>query len=1194
MGDIFNKFNEHYNGKQFIEKPDPFIAMNTYDELGEIRKRTGIAIRDIDQRMDDFIGEINTTVDAGKIDITNHTNAEIVRITKHTDGKIVEITNHTNTKKNEITDLTTAKKTEITNLTNTSKNEISTLTTNSKKEISDLRDSSIVDITNHTNTKKTEIINHTETKKTEITNHTNAKKVELDNYEKTKETQLNEYTNAKQVQLDQYEKAKEGELNTFTDTKKAEITSHTSSKITEITNHTNTKKNEITDHTSENKIELDLYEKAKESEIDIYVSGKNVEITNHTNTCKTNITNHTEANKTEITNHTNTEKTNITKHTENKKIEINEHTTLKENEIDIFVVEKNKEIDAYNVVKKGDINEYTDVKKGEINSHKNNCITEINSVKNVSISDVETFTDSMIIDVANIANLKKSEISDLSNIKVETINGLTVEKIKEITDTTDICKNNITTHTDEEIGRLNASGLISKMDKAGGTFTGKVIHEDNVEITHGGKNFIAPNNYGYCGRTTEGVAAYLLYMSSLNDIVLGHDNRKIILNNDHIYIKGGHRIYSEYFKPSKTDVGLSNVDNTADNTKNVLSAKKLTSPVTINGVSFDGSSNITINANPTSHDHNSVYYTKVELDKSLAAKASIQYVDTKISDVVGAAPDALNTLLELSEALGNDPNFSTTIMNKIGEKADKSTQVLAGKGVTGGGSISSNVTINVVSGNDGIIVNDDNISLNAYNGVDSTSTTRPASANAVKLAYDKANSKLDAGANAVSSSKLATPRSINGTNFDGTGNITTANWGTARNLQIGNTAKSVNGGANVTWSTREIGALPLNTSTGCPAPANYMTSSDSTTRTKIRLPFKTNAGKMVVFTIRVYQSYNHYDIKISGYLYATQNQWHAPNAYMMSGSGSMEIKIGRDNDGYAYVSIPAGSYRGVAVIDVVGGYSSADWSTGWVISETNDTPNVAYTATVHPPYSPNWKPTSADVGLGNVNNWGASSSIGANSTSQYATTNMVAQVRAEKANSSHTHPYMSDGGTYGTIKLNNWIRTLGNTGLYFESYGGGWYMTDTTWIRSYNNKPIHVAGNDITCTNNIIAYYSDERLKKNFTKVDNALNMIMSISPYYYEQNDFAKELGYNEDGKVQIGFKAQEMEKILPQVIQIAPVNHRNDLSKESLDKIGNDPIKTIDYGKITPLLWKAIQELTEKVNELENKIKGDIDDNK
>ena len=65
---------------------------------------------------------------------------------------------------------------------------------------------------------------------------------------------------------------------------------------------------------------------------------------------------------------------------------------------------------------------------------------------------------------------------------------------------------------------------------------------------------------------------------------------------------------------------------------------------------------------------------------------------------------------------------------------------------------------------------------------------------------------LPVNANAVSATKLATARQINGTNFDGTGNITTVNWGTARTLTIGNSGKSVNGGVDVSWSLSEIGA----------------------------------------------------------------------------------------------------------------------------------------------------------------------------------------------------------------------------------------------------------------------------------------------------------------------------------------------------------------------------------------------------
>ena len=47
---------------------------------------------------------------------------------------------------------------------------------------------------------------------------------------------------------------------------------------------------------------------------------------------------------------------------------------------------------------------------------------------------------------------------------------------------------------------------------------------------------------------------------------------------------------------SKGDIGLDKVDNTPDAEKVVASAGKLTTPVTINGVAFDGSANITITA----------------------------------------------------------------------------------------------------------------------------------------------------------------------------------------------------------------------------------------------------------------------------------------------------------------------------------------------------------------------------------------------------------------------------------------------------------------------------------------------------------------------------------------------------------------------------------------------------------------------
>lgn len=69
--------------------------------------------------------------------------------------------------------------------------------------------------------------------------------------------------------------------------------------------------------------------------------------------------------------------------------------------------------------------------------------------------------------------------------------------------------------------------------------------------------------------------------------------------------------------------------------------------------------------------------------------------------------------------------------------AKQATIITAGKGLTGGGSLASNRTINVVSANDGIIVNDDNIQLNTINNLSTDSSTKPLSAAQGKALSDR-------------------------------------------------------------------------------------------------------------------------------------------------------------------------------------------------------------------------------------------------------------------------------------------------------------------------------------------------------------------------------------------------------------------------------------------------------------------------
>lgn len=60
-----------------------------------------------------------------------------------------------------------------------------------------------------------------------------------------------------------------------------------------------------------------------------------------------------------------------------------------------------------------------------------------------------------------------------------------------------------------------------------------------------------------------------------------------------------------------------------------------------------------------------------------------------------------------------------------------------------------------------------------------------------------------------------------------------------------------------------------------------------------------------------------------------------------------------------------------------------------------------------------------------------------------------ANVKVSASSDSETKP------TFNTCYTSNWFRSTGNTGWRSESYGGGWYMTDSTWIRTYGSKSVY-------------------------------------------------------------------------------------------------------------------------------------------
>ena len=90
-----------------------------------------------------------------------------------------------------------------------------------------------------------------------------------------------------------------------------------------------------------------------------------------------------------------------------------------------------------------------------------------------------------------------------------------------------------------------------------------------------------------------------------------------------------------------------------------------------------------------------------------------------------------------------------------------------------------------------------------------------------------------------------------------------------------------------------------------------------------------------------------------------------------------------------------------------------------------------------------------------------------------------------------------------SIIATNWIRATGKTGLYFQDYGGGLYMSDNTWIRTWGDKALQV-DNTIRSTdfhtthyaNNVQTIASAAKLENSTTLVYGTDTPLKSINTY--------------------------------------------------------------------------------------------------
>jgi len=110
----------------------------------------------------------------------------------------------------------------------------------------------------------------------------------------------------------------------------------------------------------------------------------------------------------------------------------------------------------------------------------------------------------------------------------------------------------------------------------------------------------------------------------------------------------------------------------------------------------------------------------------------------------------------------------------------------------------------------------------------------------------------------------------------------------------------------------------------------------------------------------------------------------------------------------------------------------------------------------------------------------------------------------------------------------------------------------------------------LTVTGDITAFASDERLKTNISPITDALFKVNSLNGFTYKFNEIGEKLGFNSD-ITYAGVSAQEVQKVLPEVVHPAPVD---------------DKYITVQYDKVVPLLIEAIKELSDKVEKLEQRL--------
>jgi len=184
-----------------------------------------------------------------------------------------------------------------------------------------------------------------------------------------------------------------------------------------------------------------------------------------------------------------------------------------------------------------------------------------------------------------------------------------------------------------------------------------------------------------------------------------------------------------------------------------------------------------------------------------------------------------------------------------------------------------------------------------------------------------------------------------------------------------------------------------------------------------------------------------------------------------------------------------------------------------------------------------------------------------------------------------------------TIYASNWFRSTGSTGWYNETYGGGMYMVDTSFVRTYNSKIFYGSGGIWSVDagtastsgynyllrgatyGNYAPFTSTRDVKRNIQPLVDSGSMIDQLNPVTFQEKITEQDDEIStawKDADLEYGFIAEEVAEVAA-----GHLAQYKGMEDGTLKPVG------WSFHGVVSVLVAEVKELRKRVAELENIIK-------